>query len=116
MFCFPNTRQEILFPSNSALFTCISAHNQLRRKEKVSGSTRTSIGKTKHLGPRPAPPRRTRSAPSTRIRFLFENGIFFSGLAYCQHVSGETHLFKTLSRVEILKTPAFRLRVDRQIR
>ena len=56
MFCFPNTRQEILFPSNSVLFTCISAHNQLRRKEKVSGSPRTSIGKTKHLGPRPAAP------------------------------------------------------------
>ena len=56
MFCFPNTCQEILFPSNSVLFTCISAHNQLRRKEKVSGSPRTSIGKTKHLGPRPAAP------------------------------------------------------------
>ena len=97
MFCFPNTRQEILFPSNLVLFTCISAHNQLRRKEKVSGSPRTCIGKTKHLGPRPAAPRLARSAPSTHIRFLFENGIFFSGLAYHQHVSGETHLFKTLS-------------------
>ena len=107
MFCFPNTRQEIVFPSNLVLFTCISAHNQLRRKEKVSGSPRTSIGKTKHLGPRPAAPRLARSAPSTRIRFLFENGIFFSGLAYHQHVSGETHLLKTLSRVEIFENAGF---------
>ena len=117
MFCFPNTRQEILFPSNLVLFTCISAHKQLRRKEKVSGSPRTSIGKTKHLGPRPAAPRRApprpaaprlaRSAPSTRIRFLFENGIFFSDLAYHQHVSGETHLFKTLSRVESFENAGF---------
>ena len=63
MFCFPNTRQEILFPSNLVLFTCISAHNQLRRKEKVSGSPRTSIGKTKHLGPLPAAPRRAPPRP-----------------------------------------------------
>ena len=63
MFCFPNTRQEILFPSNLVLFTCISAHKQLRRKEKVSGSPRTSIGKTKHLGPRPAAPRRAPPRP-----------------------------------------------------
>ena len=101
---FPNTRQEILFPSNLVLFTCISAHNQLRRKEKESVSPRTSIGKTKHLGPRPA--------SSTRTRFLFENGIFFSGLAHRQHVSGETHLFKRSPERRFLKTPAFRLRVD----
>ena len=76
MFCFPNTRQEILFPSNSALFTCISAHNQLRRKEKVSGSTRTSIGKTKHLGPRPAPPHPLRPV-NTYPFFVWKRNFFF---------------------------------------
>ena len=73
----------------------------------------TSIGKTKHLGPRPAAPAPPRPHVSV---FCLKTEFFFSGLAYCQQVSGETHLFKTLSRVEILKTPAFRLRVDRQIR
>ena len=76
MFCFPNTRQEILFPSNLVLFICISAHNQLRRKEKVSGSPRTSIGQTKHLGPRRAPPRPLR--PVHTYPFFVWKRNFFS--------------------------------------
>jgi len=66
----------------------------------VSSSPGTSTGKTKHLGPCPA--------SSTRIHpFLFENWYFFSGLAYRQHVSGETHFFKTLSRVETFENAGF---------
>ena len=101
MFCFPNTRQEILFPSNLVLFTCISGHNQLRRKEKVSGSPQDICweNQTSRSPPRPAPPR-----PHVSV-FLFENGIFFFGLAYCQH--DETHLLKTLSRVESFENAGF---------
>ena len=50
----------------------------------------------------------TTEAPSTSIRFCLKTEIFFSGLAYCQHISVENghrkRIFsKTLSRMNIFE-------------
>jgi len=56
-------------------------------------------------------------APSTCIRFWLKTDIFFArfGLS-CSRIrlkrAPKTHLFKTVSRIEIFKTSVFRLRVD----
>ena len=111
MFCFPNTRQEILFPSNLVLFTLISGQNQLRRKEKVSGSPRTSVGKTKHLGPRRAAPRPAPPRPHVSVFCLKTE--FFSPVWPTVNTYPVKRIFSKRSpEWRFLKTPAFRLRVD----